>query len=415
MAVSPFLFSKSFFKDPACLTGVLFFSCILICIAAPRALSFMPSLCGLFGAIMLWRRNGAFPRPPRMDVLLVGGMGILAFISAFWSYDVGFGIEKGLKIALTLLAGVLFIDTARRMDISSSLSWLPGALGAVLIFGGAMTSIEHLAGYPLMQWISGRAADDPWLGNKYNRTEVLLAACYLPVLWIILHAPTRAAFRYVFAGVLSLTTFVAMYSSHSQTAQLGILVFVAAFILWPARRAWAWRIAAAVTAAGILLAPFIAIALYQMMPADLVPEGIMAQASIPHRLVIWHFTATEALRHPIFGHGLEALRYLKTETPMPYVKATHILHPHNSFLQIWVEMGLAGALLAAIFAIHTIRQIGGFVSAGSQKLGMGMLAGCVVISLTGFGFWQGYQMGLYILAGALTILAVRFTRSDATH
>lgn len=413
MAVSPFSFVKRFSNDPSFAIGMLFFLCVLICVFVPRALSFVPSLFGLIGAPVLWRHTGRFPLPPRFDLLLVGGFGVLAFLSAFWSYNMTFGVEKGAKIALTFIAGLFFIDAVRRVD-GSVLSWMPGALGLLLILGGMMTSVEHLTGYPLMQWISDRPAGDPWLGNKYNRTEVLLAACYLPVLWMIFHMPQSKRFRYIFAGILSLVMFFAIYLSHSQTSQLGLIVILAVFVLWPARWTWAWRLAAAALAISILLAPFIAVMLYHMMPEDLVPTGILAKASIPHRLVIWHFTAMEALARPFFGHGLEALRFLKTETPMPYIGSTHILHPHNSFLQIWVEMGLAGAVMGTIFILRVMARIKNFGSYGSQKLGMAMLAGCLMISLTGFGFWQGYQMGLYILAAALSILAVRMTTKNHT-
>lgn len=416
MSVLPFFYSlKDRLRDPAILTGLLFFLCVLAAVIAPRLLSFVPSLLGAVSTgVGIWVSRTR-PRLSHPDIFIMAGLCLIILASAFWSSNPGYGIDKGLRITLTLMAGLLFIDAARQVDTKKILPWLPAALCGLLMAGEIMTLFEHTHNYPLMRAISDPDKVDRWFKNKYNRTEVFFAVSFLPILWMVLKSQMTRRTRYILVIALTALTAAALYHSHSQTAQLSLIVFVLIFLIYPVRYRPVWIASAMLLAAGILFSPWIAQTLYALLPTPLENKGILTAASIPHRIVIWNFIATEALKHPFIGNGLEATRYLQSETILPFVNSTHVLHPHNSFLQIWVEAGLLGITATIGFLLHTLRQIWRWEGPGSRRLGFAMLAGCIMVSLTGFGFWQGYQLGLFIYAAALTVLCVRLTAPPVTR
>lgn len=95
--------------------------------------------------------------------------------------------------------------------------------------------------------------------------------------------------------------------------------------------------------------PFIA---YNINPESLAKKyDNVIQDSAIHRLYIWHFIGHKILEEPILGHGLNASKTLSKNNTDNYVdiKQYHWslipMHPHNSTLQILLELGIAGFLL----------------------------------------------------------------------
>jgi len=82
-----------------------------------------------------------------------------------------------------------------------------------------------------------------------------------------------------------------------------------------------------------------------------------------HRYLFWNTTYNHIKDKPIFGHGLDLTRALYSYedriTSEVVMKATGKrkkiiaepipLHPHNAFLQVWLELGVVGAGLLAFF------------------------------------------------------------------
>ncbi|MFN3514027.1 MAG: O-antigen ligase family protein [Phenylobacterium sp.] len=101
--------------------------------------------------------------------------------------------------------------------------------------------------------------------------------------------------------------------------------------------------------------------------------------------------------HPLRGWGLDASRMFS-----PGIE----LHPHNAALQIWLELGLVGALGAALF---WGALLAGFAR---EKADAGTAAGaataCVylVFSAVSFGVWQDWWLALGAV-GAAVCLAVQ--------
>ena len=115
--------------------------------------------------------------------------------------------------------------------------------------------------------------------------------------------------------------------------------------LWP--RA-VTRVAAALSVVAVLTAPLTLPSLADRPSLFAIVDNFKESAG--HRLLIWRFTGARIAERPWLGWGLDAARAV----PGGDVEARPgekflPLHPHNAALQTWLELGVPGAMLFALF------------------------------------------------------------------
>lgn len=113
------------------------------------------------------------------------------------------------------------------------------------------------------------------------------------------------------------------------------------------------------------------------------------------RMDYWRHAVDWTLDHPIRGWGLDASRMFG-----PGI----VLHPHDSALQVWLELGAPGALLAAAFWWLTLTRL----ARPTRDVGAaGAVAAAAVYLLFGalnFGVWQDWWLALGGLAAVAAAL-----------
>ncbi|HEX5380601.1 MAG TPA: hypothetical protein VFW47_18635 [Phenylobacterium sp.] len=115
------------------------------------------------------------------------------------------------------------------------------------------------------------------------------------------------------------------------------------------------------------------------------------------RMGYWRHAGDWIGDHPFRGWGIDASRMFA-----PGIK----LHPHSGALQVWLELGLIGAMAAAVFwAVVIATQ-----SNRQRDLGRAAAVGTAVAYLTftavSFGIWQEWWLALGAVAAA-SCLAVQ--------
>ncbi len=136
------------------------------------------------------------------------------------------------------------------------------------------------------------------------------------------------------------------------------------------------------------------------------------QSQIPamamHRLYIWDFTAEKAMEKPYWGWGFNSSRFLPDgnkeilpgQTLMP-------LHPHNSIMQIWVELGLVGVLLFLMLIWFCLKRIEGMNANIQMRAGcMALAISYLAIGSSAFGIWQNWWIAAGVLAASVTYAVV---------
>jgi len=120
----------------------------------------------------------------------------------------------------------------------------------------------------------------------------------------------------------------------------------------------------------------------------------LAPPSWDHRLDIWAFAANRIVEHALRGWGIDASRTFGPAIP---------LHTHNAALQLWLELGAPGAVLAALaFAWILYRILGGTeTDRHDGAMATGSLVAYVVIGGLSYGVWQE----LWLALGAIAVIA----------
>jgi O-antigen ligase len=126
------------------------------------------------------------------------------------------------------------------------------------------------------------------------------------------------------------------------------------------------------------------------------------QAALPpswaQRVGYWNHAAAWISDRPIKGWGLDASRMFA-----PGIQ----LHPHDDALQIWLELGVIGAVAAAVFWGLTLTRL----SRPSRDLAAAAtatsLAAYLLFGGVNFGVWQEWWLGLGALVAVLATLHAR--------
>jgi O-antigen ligase len=186
----------------------------------------------------------------------------------------------------------------------------------------------------------------------------------------------------------------------SATAQLGALV---ACLTFPAAFA-APRIVRLLGLATVLLTLAIAPVMGTLASRTLgqAVDQAMPGAHAGDRIAIWRSFEVAALKRPWFGNGFGSSLNMQNapvaaEVPADRVTLLGSSHPHNAFLQVWVELGLVGALLVAALAVLLFRAIGR-MAPWLQPYALTTVAAACTVALVSHGAWQAWWMATLLAA-----------------
>ena len=131
-----------------------------------------------------------------------------------------------------------------------------------------------------------------------------------------------------------------------------------------------------------------------------------------HRLTVWKVTSERIEQKPFLGYGYDTSRALYKKGDeiryQRYDKSGNLivgiisepipLHPHNVVLQIWLELGIAGAIFLATLLFFLIKSIfGENLTKRDRFAGIGILITIFSINLISYGAWQNWWLGTQIM------------------
>lgn len=139
--------------------------------------------------------------------------------------------------------------------------------------------------------------------------------------------------------------------------------------------------------------------------------------SIIHRLLVWEYVANEIYKRPILGHGTGTSRLigqniiLNVPNTKQEIKGGIPLHPHNNFLEIWLELGLLGIIIINILWMKIIKY-GIQMRQDSYIIGTGVCSSIVtifIISNLSFGVFQAWWMSSIAL---IFLIILQFSKKE---
>lgn len=269
----------------------------------------------------------------------------------------------------------------------------------VVLLAAFLMGIEGLSGGWLRKVIppdSGRPDKDIVSAARGTTIAIFM---YFPALVMLLKGlgrlgQIRLRWR-VLVGVLAGFSLLAAAATLTVAANVGALVFgaVAAFVAWGAPRL-AVRLMLIGLAMAFLLTPFCALLL---PPIDVLAQAEIGEVSWVQRLNIYRYTVDyifSSLGMFLFGGGVSYAWSLSEADSMVQLKSYGITvslmptHPHNIFLQIWLEFGLLGIGII----LMALRQAGRWLLAQSLSTAQAV---CVCGLGTSFFVFAFVDMSLW--------------------
>ena len=157
-----------------------------------------------------------------------------------------------------------------------------------------------------------------------------------------------------------------------------------------ATRVWpqsAPRAVASVAAVFFLTAPVIVWALRNSGWYGVLEK--VAPLSWSQRMGYWRHATDWISDHPLRGWGLDASRMFS-----PGIR----LHPHDSALQIWLELGLIGAMAAAVFWVALLAGMSRRARDPAMAVSVATASAYLTFGAVSFGVWQEWWLALGALA-----------------
>lgn len=385
-------------------------------------------------ALPVWRTalKEAMRTPPG---LALAALAIWIIISIGWSAAPADSAATAARLLLLWLAGLTALAGAQRNRAPQNTGRALAIAYSVILL---LYVLEIAGGGPLISLFKQLDADhftqfsEPaqreayrllLASNAIGRGGVLLVLLIWPVAALL--SDSRAGLskgNLVLALLLGATIWLLLQLPVG-AAPLALLVGIAAYgssFAAPYRLPQLIGIAAA---ALLLAMPIIAAKIDR-------PEAFgIEKRSIPpswqHRIEIWHYTANRITEKPLTGWGFDGARHIDAKatqfvaelpdgSDIAYPNVTLLpLHPHNGALQIWLELGLPGALLAAALLVALGFHIGALPLAPAKRAAAtAAFSATFSLILLSFGLWQNWWQASFWLLLILFGLVCQATRSS---
>jgi O-antigen ligase len=313
----------------------------------------------------------------------VGGAAVAfmawAGVSVLWSETPGTSVQALVEFFLTVgaTAGLALLLPGR---VPRHMLWI--VVGAVAL---ACTSMlfELATGMGLRRAIGVRTAT--YIFNRPVLTTVMLLA---PVLLWLDARPKGLRAQLLLLPLVAVTAAM----SESGAAVVGLLALMATFGAARALPRATLMGLALVTVAALGTAPVIGEIAQRTIPAAV--HGELASSHSQDRVEIWRSFGAAIRAAPVIGSGFGSSPKLDTSSEAASVAPElQVLlgagHPHNAAVQIWAELGVVGAILAAMLLLLTLRELWR-LPPPQRVAAAGLLGAAASVSLIGHGAWQGW-------------------------
>ena len=377
---------------PLYLTGAVFAPLGVVAPKGTVPLLFVAAL-GVLAMALIRRRQGdrAGTGSPWLWITFAVAAGWAA-LSIAWTLDPLAGLTTWSRFAAVLLAAFMLCIACRTEDPVQARRLAHIVTGGYVV-AALLLIVDQTTGLAARAWyydtIGRPAAFDPTLLNRPG--AIVLLASWPAAMAMHRLGHTRLA---VLAPLLAAVCAFAGVSTSNKTA-IALALLVAA-ALWYRRRL-AHRILTACLLAGLVAAPLLPLT---VLAPDRLADRFDDYDSGLHRLYIWEFSAQRIAERPLLGWGLDAAPLIPGgEEKLEHGGNRMNVHPHNAFLQIWLELGAIGVALTAVILALLTRRIARLADPFDAVCAGGLLVSVLVVANLSFGIWQTWWMAVLALAG----------------
>lgn len=386
----------------------------LVAFFASKGAVIVLSVAALASAIDLARGAGRQWPFGRWLPIAAAALLLWAAASVLWEHTHGLALPKTVQLlGLMTAGGLAFVGFGNVSPKAATRTMWALVLGFSI--GLAFSTLEQASSCAVSGWPRGLLGleERPCHLFRY-KIGVCVAALLIPALFPALWRRDR---RWLAGFCLLLAAGAVATRSNTSivAAAFGGLAFVA-ILRW--RRATI-RVLIATVFAAIVLAPAWVSALPTAREVQFAWNTF--PSSLAHRMMIWHFTNQRIAEKPLMGWGADGAREIPGNSDAGEVYLFHPtkktlvlspqdqlpLHPHNNGLQVWLEMGVVGALLYTALILALIARLGRLEETGTRAAAFSLLVIALVMGLSSFGVWQSWWLAALWLAASFTRILTR--------
>jgi O-antigen ligase len=363
---------------------------------APHGIAPLVSIAGVVALGLIQRNGMAGLRRLEPPAVLLGALLVWAAFSAIWSVDPAHSLLIAARLGGLFTAGLALTAAAEAL-LSPRRLLLCFYIGLVLAL--AVMLIQYATGGLLTRPFVTRGFFAPQL----NQASDTLAFLVLPASASLLYLGwTRVSF------VLAAATLAVIYGLVGTAAKMALCVgmaFAALHYFSPRRIP---RLAALLCVLIVITAPLTFARLAQLQAVTETAQRVKFSAW--HRLMTWSFAGDRIAERPFIGWGLDAARAIPgADEPIYEGRVWLQLHPHNAAIQVWLELGVPGAVLVALIVAWLWLSLAAapwprlFAAAAG-----GSLMTAFVAAVGAYGIWQEWWIGTLWFSLFLTLVMSRW-------
>jgi O-antigen ligase len=384
----------------------------LICFSAGGVPRLVPVLFGLLALIAAFHVFTVEPELPLKLLKTAFGFALALFIAylfinALWAPERAAALVKAVTV-LGLAAGAFLIAASYSLRSGDQARVLAKSALAGFLLGAAYLLFEIVFHESVMRFINNHIVQVFQLTPKkmkiengavteisafvLNRNVTSVVLLLAPGLLFTAALPTAASRR---TGIAALIVVTAIATLLSESGTSVMAFFVGALVLAVA--------ALSLEAARFLVVGAWIIAVLFAVPLGALPYKLgwenwtwLPPQSVAARFYIWKYVADDVSQKPLTGIGIRGSRDLHLKIPTDADDPTHAAyalrgrearHPHNIYLQTWLELGAIGALLLLGVGLAALWAIGAWPPL-LQGAAYALFAVGGAVGVSGFEFWQ---------------------------
>ncbi|WP_119461358.1 O-antigen ligase family protein [Rhodospirillaceae bacterium SYSU D60014] len=326
---------------------------------------------------------------------------VWAALSAVWAPDPGGSFVLTLRCGLLFAAGLICVSSAAGLQPTERRRAAIGiALGGALML--LLLVVETASNAALTRFIR-----DMNMAELMERTDGVPLArggtLFAVLCWPALLAAARLSGGRA-AALLFLPIPALLYLQPITASVVAIGAGAAAFAL-----VYAWPRPMLRLLFGLLLVSLAATPLLPPVLAATAPleQGIeYLPLSWQHRVEIWLFAADKIAERPLLGWGFDATRSLGAIQSHVVSGSTLALHPHNFSLQLWLELGGVGVVIAGWLGVLLFQYL---LRLADDRAAVATAAAALTCYLVygqlSRGAWQNWWLAAaWLLAAALAVV-----------
>ena len=314
-----------------------------------------------------WRRM-PWPAPVRMAIV-VAVVTLLGVVNTWRTFPAEWATVATHTWLSSIGGAMILLVVGVWVAASGSVRFAAAAIGATTV-AVALSLLDLLGPGSIstgpLAWIGFWKDFGPRLGGAIPSPNGMAALAVMPACVVAALAVLgRDRTIRITAAVAAVILFVAMYLTYSRAAILS-LFGLAVVISWRLHRRLGQAVFVAGLVAGILLLPTYLQLRGQAGSLGAAEPGTVLVASDRDRITGWQAATSMFTDKPVTGQGFLAYKQLADSYGDPILSS-----PHNEWLRLFAEEGIAGGLAGLAFGVTTLS----WLAHGRGALGAGILAG----------------------------------------